>query len=174
MTMSNNDDEELAQINVKVPERTKELAKEELEHGGLTRVVQETLSQIAHGGKTTERQRTLDHLEELRDEKREKVEERNTLDSEINDLELKIERAENRLDELDDKMGEYEGMLQLIESQMHEEQMHVDPGHGKIRDAAKKAGCDESDVIDDLRERNPDLPEGQFQAKDRGGSIGLE
>lgn len=172
--MAMSDDEELAQINVKVPERTKELAKEELEHGGLTRVVQETLSRIAHGEETTERQRVLDHLEELRDEKREKIQDRNQLDAEIEDLEVKIERAEKRLDELEDKMGEYEGMLQMMESQMHENDLHVDPGHGKIRDAAKKAGCDPSDVIDDLRERNPDLPESQFEAKGGTGSIGIE
>jgi len=158
-------DEDTEQIHVKVPSETKEIAKQRLEHGGITRVVREALSRVAHGEEATERERTKDQLKEWRDEKREKVQERNQLDSDIEDLEIKIERAENRLEELEDKVGEYEGTLRVIEERMHEDRMHVDPGHGSVKEAATVGNCTPEDVIEDLQDRNPNLPLEQFEQK---------
>jgi len=156
-------DEDTEQVNVEVPAETKEVAKRKLEHGGITRVVREALSRVAHGEETTERERVKDNLQDLRDKKRQKINERNNLDNEIAELETQIERAENRLEELEDKVGEYEGMLQVIESTMHENGMHVDPGHGRVKDAAQVGNCTPEDVIADLQDRNPDLPDKQFR-----------
>jgi len=165
------DDEPTEQVNVQVPKRTKELAKEKLEHGGLTRVIRESLSRVAHGEETTERERVKDHLKELRDEKREKLSERNRIDDQIAELEVKIERAESRLEELEDKVGEYEGMLQVIEHLMHDEGMHVYPGHSRIQDAAQTGNCTAEDVVADLKERNPDLDDEMFEQRGSRSAI---
>jgi len=159
------DEQDHAQINVTVPRETKEIAKRKLEHGGLTRVVRDALTRVAHGEDVSEREKVTDKLRQLRDTKREKISKRNQLDDEIAELEVKIERAENRLDELDDKQGEYEGTLKMIEQKMHDDGMHVFPGHGMIDEAASIGGCSPEDVIDDLRERNPDLPDHRFEEK---------
>jgi chromosome segregation ATPase len=157
------DDDDMTQINVEVPESTKELAKEELGHGGLSRVIRQRLTEIAHGEQVGKRERIADQLEELRDEKREKVSARNKLDNQIADLDIKIERKERTMQDLEDSVGQYEGYLQSIEDQMHEHEMSVFVGHGQVETAAKLGDCTETDVLDDLRERNPDLPDEQFE-----------
>lgn len=156
-------DEEMTQINVEVPAATKELAKEELGHGGLSRAVRERLTEIAHGEQVGKRQRVADQLEELRDEKREKVTARNKLDDVIADLEIKIERKERVMQELEDTVGQYEGYLQSIEDQMREHDMSVFIGHGQVETAAKLGDCTEKDVLDDLRERNPEFSDSRFE-----------
>jgi len=160
------DKEDMTQINVEVPESTKELAKEELGHGGLSRVIRQRLTEVAHGEQVGKRERIADQLEELRDEKREKVSRRNQLDDEIASLDVKIERKERAMQELEDSVGQYEGYLQSIEDQMREHDMSVFVGHGQIDTAASLGDCTETDVLDDLRERNPDLPDEQFEERD--------
>lgn len=154
--------ENVEQINVEVPATTKELAMRELEHGGLTRVVRETLERVAHGEQSTEIERVKDQLSDLRDTRQDLQKERNAIDDKLDDVERKIERAESRLDELRDKEGEYDGALQMVEERMHSDGMRVFPEHAKIQDAASVGDCSPEDVIDDLRERNPELPDTQF------------
>lgn len=149
------------QIHVKVNRQTKELAKEKLGHGGLSRAVRQTLERIAHGQEVSERQRIEDRLETLRDERQEKRLKRNQLDNELDEINRKIERAESELDALRDKEGEYEGALQMLEDSLHDG-MNVFPEHAQVKEAAAIGECKPRDVIDDLRERNPDLPSERF------------
>jgi chromosome segregation ATPase len=155
--------DEMAQINVRVPERTKELAKNELGHGGLTQLVRKEMERVAHGGDVTEKNRIQDRLEKLRDERQELKTERNQINDRLDDVERKIERAESELDAIRNKEGEYEGALQVIEDQMHEKGMRVWEGHGQVEDVALLGDCDPVDVVADLKERNPDLPKEQFE-----------
>lgn len=155
-------DEEVAQVNVEVSASTKELAKKKLEHGGLTRVVRERLTEIAHGTDVSQKEQLQDQLEELREERHQLKTERNRIDEQLDEVERKMERVESRLDELRDKEGEYEGAIQMIEQMMHEESMTVFEDHGRIITAAKCGNCSESDVIQDLRERNPGLDDELF------------
>jgi len=157
------DGERVEQINVQIPKHTKEKAKKELEHGGLTRVVRESLERVAHGEKTTERERVKDNLRELRDGRRNKVNKKQRLETEIEELNLKIERAENRLDELDDKKGQYEGMLSMLESEIYEQEARIWPAHGKVVNVAEKANCDPEDVIDDMLDRCPDAEDSIYR-----------
>jgi chromosome segregation ATPase len=147
--------EETESVHVEVPKSTKELAKEQLEHGGLTRVVREELERIAHGSETSEKQRLQDHLQDLRDERKHLKTERTEIDNQIDDLEVKIERIENKLDNIRDREGEYEGALRMIEEMMEKHGMNVDVGHGKVEDAARVGNCTPEDVIADLKDRNP-------------------
>lgn len=147
--------EETESVHVEVPKSTKEQAKRQLEHGGLTRVVREELERIAHGSEVSEKKRLQDQLQELRDERTEKKKERNALDDELEELEVKIERIENKLDNIRDREGEYEGALRMIEEMMEKHGMNVDFGHGKVEDAARVGNCTVEDVIADLKDRNP-------------------
>lgn len=153
----------MAQINVKVPRDTKELAKKQLDHGGLSERVRQELEWIAHGEEVSEKKRLKDRLEDLRSDRQEKKVERANLDREIDELNRKIERVEDQLDSLRDKEGEYEGALQMIEESMREDGMRVFEGHGQIKEAASIGDCSQQTVIQDLQERNGDLPEGRFE-----------
>lgn len=156
------DDGEYEQVNVKVPKRTKELAKKQLEHGGISRVIREALEREAHGERTTERARVKDHLNDFREERRSKKSKRDRLNDDLDELDVKIDRAEQRLDELDDREGQYEGVLTALDEHLAEGG-HVFPDHGMVERAAEVGGCAPQDVIDDLRDRNPDLPDERFK-----------
>lgn len=171
MTQEN---EETEQLVVNVPADAKEAAKEKLEHGGLTRVVREKLSEVAYGAESSEKERLQHRLDDLRDTRQEKKNERAQLDREIDEINRKIERVEERLDTLRDKAGEYEGALQMIEDLMHEDGMIVDPGNGKVQRAAEVSDCSASDVIADLKERNPELEQSHFQEEEPDANGGID
>lgn len=157
------DNEEYEQIHAKVPKDTKELAKRKLEHGGITRVVREELERVAHGEEAREIERVQDNLDDLREERRKKKRERDNIESDLDEIERKIERAERRLNKLRDKKGEYQGMLKMIEEQMRENGMAVDPGHKQVLDAAEAGNCSPEDVITDLQDRNQDIDDDRFR-----------
>jgi len=155
-------DEETERVTAEVPKRDKEIAKAKLDHGGISREIRKTITRIAHGVEISERERLKEDIETWRDQRRKKVHEKQSIENEIDEYNVKIERAENQLDELRDKQGEYEGALQMVEDDMHEHGMSVWPDHGKIEHAASLGGCNPKDVINDLQDRNPDLPTEQF------------
>ena len=155
-------EEDTERVTAEVPKRDKEIAKAKLDHGGISREIRKTITRIAHGAEISERERLKEDMETWRTKRREKVHKKQSLENEIDELDVKIERAENQLDELRDKQGEYEGALQMIEDDMHEHEMRVWEGHGKVEQAASLGDCAVEDVINDLRDRNPDLPETQF------------
>lgn len=158
------DSEEMVQLVVEVPKNTKEVAKRNLEYGGLSREVRHTLARIAHGEETAELQRVKDNLEDLRDQREEYKRKRDEIENELSDVERKIERNEQKLSRLRDMESEYEGRLMSIEDQMIQDGMRVFPDHGQILSVAQEYGQEPLDVINDLKERNPDLPDEQFQS----------
>lgn len=163
--------DETEPVYVEVPAETKQLAKERLEHGGLTRVCRERLEEIAHGKETSEKNRVKDQLKDLRDKRRELKTQRDEIESELDDIEIKIERAEQRLDEIQDREGEYEGALSMLEEQLADGN-HLFIGHGQVQEAAERGNCTQQDVLDDLKERNPTIPDEQFEEKHLGESRG--
>jgi len=158
------ENEEMVQLVVEVPKETKEVAKRNLEYGGLSREVRNTLARIAHGEETAELQRVKDNLEDLRDKRSELKQSRDEIENKLSDIERKIERNEKKLDRLRDMESEYEGRLMSIEEQMIEDEIRVFHDHGQILSVAQEYGLEPIDVINDLQERNPDLPDKQFRS----------
>lgn len=155
----------MEQVVVEVDKDTKELAKRKLEHGGLSREIRNTLARIAHGEEQGEAQRVKDNLEDLRDRRAELKQKRDGIENELQDIERKIERAENKLESLRDAEQEYIGRLKSIEERMEEDGMRVWEEHGKVQSVAREYGKEPSDVLEDLRERNPGFEDRQFQQK---------
>lgn len=58
----------------------------------------------------------------------------------------------------------FEEKLEAIENELREG-CHVFPEHGMVEDASTLRGIDPEEVIDLLKERNPDIPAQQFEAK---------
>lgn len=154
------------QIHVRVPKDTKDLIKDKYGHGALTEIVREELERKAHGGQTDEISKVKDRLRGLRDERQELQKEKSAVEADLNTVEMKIERSETDLERLINEGDAYQAVLETIESMMHENGMHVDPGHGQVDKAAKVGGCAPQDVIADLKERNPELPKQQFKPKE--------
>lgn len=150
-----------AQVNVTVPEAMKELAKEKLEHGGLSRLVREQLREVAYGEELSRRARLEERLERHQDRRSELKREKEEIVAEIDELEEKMERDRSRLSDLQSKEDEYQGALEMLEDQLVEG-THIFPEHGQVKKAAHLGEKDPDSVIDDLRERNPSVPEYAF------------
>jgi len=157
--MSNDD-----QINFTIDGDAKELAKNHLEHGELSERLRETVRAIAFGEEVSQHQKLKKRLENLRDTKDDLRAEKRELEAKIEDVEQKISRVEERVDKLDRREDQYSASLEMLEDQLMSG-AHVFPGHGQVMKAAKMGEKEPEDVIDDLKERNPSVPDYAFKSK---------
>jgi len=163
--MSDGDSDNKKLVNFNAPEETVETAKAKLEYGEMSERLRETLEQIAHGADVAEQTRMKDQLQEKRKDRREIESDIRRLQDERDEVDQDIERLEQRLDELADQEGEYDGFLKSIEADLHDG-MHVWETHAKVEQAAQIGQTTPEAVLDDLRERNPTIPEEQYAMKD--------
>lgn len=163
-------DDNLVQTALKIDKDAKEKLKER-RHGLLSEVVREAVNREAFGGEISERRKIEQRLEELRDERGEIKEKRARLENQLNEVERKIERAEAELGQLRDRQSEYEGQLSAIESLLHEDRdTCVWVSHPRVEEAAELVDKSPAEVIDELRERNPELSDEKFErGVGRGG-----
>lgn len=155
-------DEKMTQVGFKANSDAHERAKRRLEHGELSRRLRETVEEIAYGTETTERRRLKEKLDDLRQDKRDVENEIENKRHERDELDREIARVEDRLDTMIQQDGEYDGFLQSMESDLRDG-MRFDIGHGKVEDAAETGDCSREQVIQDLKERNPDVPDRAFR-----------
>lgn len=156
-------DKETQQVTARVDKEAYEAAKKHLEHGGITREIRNTINAIAFGETTAEKEQLKQRLAQEREERSELRSQRAQVDRKLENKDRIIERIESRLDTLRDKEGEYEGALQMIESDIINEHKNVFVGHDQVKNAAEMGNCTQEDVIDDLKERNPDIPDQRFE-----------
>lgn len=150
-----------AQINFKIDGDAKELAKEKLDHGELSRRLRETVEQIAFGEEVSKHTQLQQRLRTLREKKDDLRAERRELDAELETIEQEITRVEEQLSELDKREDKYEAALEMLEETLAEGG-RVYPEHGQVVRAARLGDVDEDQVIADLQERNPSVPEHAF------------
>jgi chromosome segregation ATPase len=150
------------QLNVNVNGDVKEMAKKKLGHGGLTDRVNEVLYQVAHGAEVSERRRLKDELESKRKDKRDIEQDIDDLRHKRDELEREISNIEERLDAIMDQEGQYEGFFQSIENDLQNGRSFW-PQHPKIQEAAEMGNVQPEQIIEDLKERNPNIPEIQFE-----------
>jgi len=155
------DDDSKTRVGFTVDEEAYGQAQAKLDWGEMSQRLRKAVHEIAYGTETTERRRLKEKLERLRSEKREIETTLEQKRSERDEKQRKISRVEERLDTLMDQSGEYEGFLNSIEQDLHDGK-RFDPQHGKIERAAGIGGMSPQDVINDLKERNPDVPEEAF------------
>lgn len=148
-------------VTFRCEEPTVETAKQKLDHGEMSERLRETLEAIAHGADVAEQSRLKDRLRDLREEKREKESEIRALQNDRDEIDRNIERIEQRLDELLDQQGEYDGALAMLESELHEGG-YVWPAKPSVREAAQVGQTTPENVIQDLKERNSEVPECAF------------
>lgn len=150
------------QVNHLVPTDIKERAKENAEHGELSEAVRDVYRMYA----TTGGAETLAQLEvRLRKTRRE----RESLEDRIKHLREELETVREQERGLQEQIREYEQETTEYERVMSElsamlrDGNSVFPSHGKVKTAASTKGCSVSEVMDDLRDRNPDVPDARFQ-----------
>lgn len=160
--MSDDNTSDMTPVNFKAPEDAYERAKEKTEWGEISEELRGRINELAYGAETTRREELREQLESLRDDKQEKDTEIRTLQNERDEIERKIERVEQKLDNLRDTDSEYNGAIEMLESQLHDGE-RLFPQHDGVERAANIAQKPKQEVINDLRERNPDVPDYAFE-----------
>lgn len=140
---------------------TIEIVKDKLEHGQLSEELRIRLEEIAHGTTVSDIERKRDLLTEKRKENRELQQQIRNLQNEYEENERDIERLETELDQLLDESGEYQGYLKALEEDLTDGK-HLFVGHKQVEKAAEIGGVSQQDVLETLRERNPDVDETRF------------
>lgn len=149
------------QIAFNLPGETKQAAQQDLDHGELSEELRGFVRELAFGEDVSERERLQQRLDSIREEKDELRKQRRHLDAEIADLESEESRLEERVNNLTSRQEQYEASLEMLEEILGEGG-RVDPGHGQVKRAAMIGEREPEDVIEDLKERNPSVPDHAF------------
>lgn len=160
------DEEDPAQICVNVPQTLKDAYDATHEHGELSNHVREKIERETFGEELSRQMQ----LERLRDEFQARLERekdrRDEAESKIKAIKTRIAQVKDELDQLEDRQSAYEEYLIELERVIRGGG-RVFPGHGKVAKAAGVGGHDPEDVIQELKERNPDIPGRAFVEKRR-------
>lgn len=161
--MSDSDEEEMAQIHVKVPRDVKDAVKDKLQHGGLSREVRDMCERIAFGAEVNKRSRLERQREDLEEDLRDAREKRREIDATIETNEERISAIDAKLSNLTKREDKYEAKLEELEGKLREDGMRIDPGRKDVSRAAQTGEVEPEGVIRDLKERNPDVPDYAFE-----------
>jgi chromosome segregation ATPase len=172
-TDSDTDTDDPAQVSHLVPESVKERAQRNTQHGELSEAVRDVYSMYASGGGAE----TLAQLEiQLRKAEREKE----SITEQLTALKEERQEVMDRCEELREQIREYEAETTKYERLMArlsadlEDGKSVFPSHSKVREAADVSGSSPAEVLTELRNRNPTIPESQFsEGATRSATDGL-
>jgi chromosome segregation ATPase len=156
-------DDTTKRVTFLVPEQSWEEAQDKTDHGEMSERLRDTVNRVAHGADVAEEARLNDRLKTLREDRRELRQERDNIEQELEEVNRKIERVETRLEELREQDGEYDGVLAMLETDLSDG-ARVMQNTPKVKKAAKIGDCEPQDVIADLKERNPDVPDMAFRS----------
>jgi septal ring factor EnvC (AmiA/AmiB activator) len=149
-------------VGFTVDDATWQSAMERLQWGEMSERLRDTVVEIAYGADISKRQkvqRRLDEVRARRDELQNKI---SNLGADLQRQNAQIAELERTLATLNDVEGEYSGALQVIEDIINVG-ARVDPEHVQVTRAAALKKVQPEEVINDLQERNPDLPTEAFR-----------
>jgi chromosome segregation ATPase len=156
------DEEEKQMVTFNIDLDTYQQAKEKLAHGEMSEELRMKLKRIAYGTDASKREQLREKLHTLREDKRDIESEINTLRGKRSEKTRKIERVEQRLDDLRDIEGEYNGALEMLESRLLQgERIYIQLD--AVENAAQLGEKNKEDVLEDLKDRNPDVPAYAFE-----------
>jgi chromosome segregation ATPase len=155
------DDEELVQVSHLVPRSVREDAQANSGHGDLSDAVRMAYRTVAYGDDYQNTARLKQRLERAKNEYRRLTEEKDGIEAEMDEAESRIRTLREQIADAEDADERFEAKIQELETKLHSG-THIFPNHGGVIEAAEAGGMAESEVIDALRERNPDIPEDAF------------
>lgn len=147
------------------PPEDKELFDELTEHGEksfLFRHFVRSYNESQGYDRRTAHDSRLEFLQEKLDEAKAR---RAQADADVQELEDEIELVRERRESVLTQQEEYEIALSTFERAFRAGEFgHVDAGHARIQELADEYRRRPDDVHDDLRDRNPDVPDHAFRA----------
>lgn len=151
-----------SQVHFEVNRQAKELAKEKLEFGELSKVLRDEVRRVAFGEEISKRQRLTERLEKLREERDSLRADMRRIETEIDEKETEIARVEERMGGLERKEERYEAQIEMLEDQLFKG-TRLWEDHGQVIKAAKTGEKQPKEVLQELQDRNPEIPEYAFQ-----------
>lgn len=155
-------DDDTVQVKHLVPEHTRDAAQDRTEYGELSELVRGLYQRIAFGEEVEERESLKKELQRVRNEKDDIRGQIRGLQAELQTIETKEARLEEKLSEFTDDEQKYIGHLESLESRLYDGS-NITPGDGGVESASNVGKCDPEEVIEDLKERNPEIPEYAFE-----------
>ena len=152
-------------VAAKIPKDVKDAAKQKLDHGGITREIEDLFKRIAYGEDVNLRSRLKRQREQLQERLDEKRRERRELDAEIENLEDRIQGLDSKMEGLTTREDKFEAKLEELDAKLRIEGQHIDPEHPAVERAAATGKVETGKVMRKLRERNPDVPDYAFEQK---------
>lgn len=156
------EEDELVQVSHLVPESVREDAQKNSGHGDLSDAVRMAYRTVAYGDDYQNTARLKQRLERAKNEYRRLVEEKDAIEAEMEDAEDRIRTLREQLEKAEEADERFEEKMQELESKLHSG-THIFPNHGDVIEAAEAGGVAEAEVIEELQERNPDVPEDAFK-----------
>jgi len=165
MSDDNSDnDEEVVRTTIRMPRNVRDEAKAQTEHGELSEMVRELYREVAFGEEINKREQYKKQLERVRDDKDEIRSKIRELQTQLDNLESKEARLEERLNETTSLRDKYDGMLEMLEHEIYSGE-NIFAEHAAVKRAARTSNLDPEEVIEELKERNPEIPEYAFVPK---------
>lgn len=155
-----------AQINVQVPWTLKQAYKATHEHGELSDDIRALLERETFEGDLSRRMQLERLLNELRADLESEQDRRDGAESKIEAIKTRISQVQDELGQLNSRQSAYEECLVELEREIRGGG-RVFPEHGKVAKAAAVVDNKPEDTIQDLKERNPDIPDRAFVEKRR-------
>jgi len=155
------------QVGFVVDKATYESAMERLEWGEMSERLRDTVVEIAFGADISKREKVRRRLEEVRKKRDDALDQADKLRSDSRQYNARIAELEQTLSHLNDADGEYSGALQVIEDLLIMG-ARIDPEHVQVKRAAALQKVRPEQVIEDLKNRNSELPPEAFRFAEPG------
>lgn len=164
MADETDDDDELVQVSHMVPESHRDRATEATEYGGISEAVREVYRILAEGGSKS-RVRLEMQLKKVKRDRERVEDEIADLQEQLDSLTDREKELRDRVDEERTRKDEFEEKVSELESLVRDGE-RVFEGHGKVQRAADTGDKTPREVIELLKERNPDVPEKAFTERE--------
>ena len=156
--MSGDKDDDV-RITVQMRRQLREDAKRNTERGELSEEVRDLYRRIAYGtdgtSENSELQKAQAELDDVRDRIDELRKERRKIDAEIESQESRAARLEERISNLEQRDDKFDTVVETLETMLWD--------GSRIFPERVDDAVDATAVIEELKERNPDVPEYAFQ-----------
>lgn len=144
-----------------IDEHLKDAGLRNSEHGEMAERCRDVFRRVGYGEDVQNEEALRRELNTVREKKDDVDAKIRDLQSERERLARKETRLEERVSKSDSRKEKYDGMLESMESLLAQGG-HVDPTHPIVKNAANLMKITPENVIDDLRDRHPAIPDHAF------------
>lgn len=138
-----------------------EAADRRLNHGERKQLIEALAEAIANRG-FSEKTPLDVRIQQLREIKQKKIEKRTKINDEIDNIETEIEVLRERRGNYESEAEKLEGRIEGIESSLRHDGMNIFEGSSSVEQIANEYPVTPEDVINRLKDRNPDVPPWAF------------